>query len=230
MLWTLGCAISLGLYRALTLDQRSDDNFTVGLQYFGLLYSLPAGARIGAVLLFGWMYFRGDRSFPIQPGHWLLLNEGFSLLLSWLGRCAMLLLRDDQRLGIELFLIAQIPNCLVTTIAYGVALRFSRGESRLWKGVFWLLLLLHAVAALVAGVLALRLFADQGTGYGGLMFQLYDLQYSCCPMVLLVALPIAALADSQRHQRDFLHWTGIAAILATYLLNVGGRWIIFYWR
>src|SRR5262245_47816764 len=83
MLWTLGCAVALGFYREITLaQQRPDGRFQIVMQVFGLLYCIPAGARIGTVFLFAWMTWRGDRSFPTQPGHWLLLTEGVSALLS----------------------------------------------------------------------------------------------------------------------------------------------------
>jgi len=49
-------------------------------------------------------------------------------------------------------------------------------------------------------------------------------------LVLLVVLPIVALSDPKRRQADFLHWTGVVAIVATALLNSVFRWVVAYWR
>src|SRR5436190_17187642 len=133
MLWTLGSAISLGLYRAITLAQRPDDRLTVVSQVFALIYCLPAGARIGGVLLFAWKTLKGDRSFPTQPGHWLLVVEGISTLLLSLGWAATVLFAADQAQSFYLWPVSQVPNCVVTAVAYLAALRYISTESRLWR-------------------------------------------------------------------------------------------------
>lgn len=230
MLWTLGCAISLGLYRTVWLtEQRPDDRMATALQYFGLLYCFPAGARIGSVLLCGWMACRGDKSFPVQPGHWLLLNEGISNLLSWLGRSAVILLAGLESRSSVLLWAAMIPNCVVTAVLYGVALSSSSNESRLWRAAFSFLLLEHAVAALTVGLMAIYALADP-VQLRWSVWSLFNLQYSCCPMILLVLIPIVALTDPKRSQTDFLHWTGVITMVASSLLNGLFRWLVIYWR
>src|SRR5437762_4596 len=124
MLWTLGCALALGFYRSIELEQqRPDDRFSLILQYFGLPYCIPAGARVGAVFLFGWMTWRGDKSFPTQPGHWLLLIEGTSILLTWLGQAVAFLAVGDQARNISYSSAAEVPSCIVSAILYAVALQ-----------------------------------------------------------------------------------------------------------
>src|SRR5262245_22197408 len=157
MLWTLGCAIALGFYREITMAQQPPGNRSaMAFQVFGLLYCIPAGARIGSVLLFGWMICRGDKSFPTQPGHWLLLNEGISHLLSWLCRSAVILLAGVENRSPALIWASLIPNCVLTAIAYGVALSQSSSESRFWRVTFWLLLLEHAAAAFTVTAMSIH--------------------------------------------------------------------------
>jgi len=229
MLWTLGCAIALGFYRGRILaEQRPDDRFAAAQQVFALIYCLPAGARIGGVLLFAWMMCRGDKSFPTQPGHWLLLCEGISVLLQWLGRTAIILIAGFEERPIYLFWASQLPNCIATAVAYGIALSCSSNESRLWKATFTFLLLEHILAAVTSVGLAFYFATGPGAWRG--IWSLYDLQYRCCPLLLAVALPIVALADPKRRQTDFLHWTGIIAVTASSLFNVLFRWLITYFR
>ena len=37
----------------------------------------------------------------------------------------------------------------------------------------------------------------------------------------------AGLGDPRRRQTDFLHWTGVAAMVATALLSLVFRWVVF---
>jgi hypothetical protein len=231
MLWTLGCAVALGFYREFSLAQQRPENpSSMAFQVFGLLYCIPAGARIGSVLLFGWMCCRGDKSFPTQPGHWLLLNEGISHLLSWLGRCAVILVAGVESRSLALVWASLIPSCVFTSVAYGVALSKSSNESRLWKAAFLILLLEHAVAALTVSALSISSLAEPSRITWSSAWSLFNFQYNCFPLILLLLSPIVALADSRRRQTDFLHWTGVIAIVATALLNSAFRWVIVHWR
>jgi len=251
MLWTLGCAIALGLYRANYLADQSDTRLSGILQYYFLLNSIPAGARIGAVLLFGWMIYRGDKSFPTQPGHWLLLNEGVYVLLVWLAGAAIVVFTGDRRPN-ALWIAAHVPSSVATAVLYVVGLiaisredrvwngaRVHRsgtgwrlvdtsGGNRLWKVAFWLLLLEHAMGAVAFGSITIYFLAGNILG-APIPWRLMSLNTYCAPVLLLV-LPVATFTDPHRSRRDFLHWTGIMAAVATDLLNMGGRWVIIYWR
>jgi len=225
MLWTLGTAIALALYRAYTpLGEASADNRTQAIwQSLAFGYCLPAGARIGGLLLFGVHYLRRNQAFPSQPGHWLLVIEGLSAVLSWAGRAVAIFAQNGQQGGLDGWAAAQIVNCLVTTIAYGaVAIRDSRVESMPWNGVLWLLTVEHAAALLTVTAILL-----QGLGAGTSSFRsppaflaIYSVQATCCPALLVVLLPLAGIFDPVRRQRDFLHWTGIGCMVVSGLLNL----------
>src|SRR4051794_1801387 len=133
MLWTIGTAIALGFYRALAISLEGQSERIIAVsQVLALIYSLPAGARIGGFLLFALKRLRGERGFPSQPGQWLLIIEGLSALASLTGRSITSLFLQQQPLTIPSWAIGEIPNCLITTIAYGAALSYIRSESRLW--------------------------------------------------------------------------------------------------
>src|SRR6476620_8292961 len=117
MLWTLGTAISLAFYRALSSDgQFPSDRYKTASLVFGLVYSLPAGARIGGLFFLGLKRARGERDFPSQPGHWLLVVEGLSTILAFGGQAIVTLIFGSQRMDIAEWSISQIPNCLVTAV------------------------------------------------------------------------------------------------------------------
>ncbi len=251
MLWTLGCAIALGLQRANSLTNQADNRLSIFLQYYFLLYSIHAGARIGAVLLFGWVTWRGDRSFPSQPGHWLLLNEGVGVLLLWLESAAIRLFAGDREAS-AYWIAAQVPSAIVTAALYAIALREisredlpSKGPSvlrsgkgwrlidvsrtnRIWKVAFWLLLLDHAVAAFTFGILT-TYFLAVDVFSGPIPWYLTNFN-ACCPPIFLLLLPVACVTDPHRSRRDFLHWSGVSAAVATDLLTLSFRWVITHWR
>src|SRR5947199_309757 len=87
MLWTIGTAIALGFYRALAINREGQSERIIAVsQILALIYSVPAGARIGGFLLFALKRLQGQRGFPSQPGQWLLVVEGLSALASSIGR------------------------------------------------------------------------------------------------------------------------------------------------
>src|SRR5438132_3400288 len=95
MLWTLGSAIALAFYRAMAIDKQANERLVAVSRIYALLYSLLAGPKVGGLLLFTWRKVRGIAGFPTQPGHWLLVLEGASAMLAWLGRTAVVMLFDE---------------------------------------------------------------------------------------------------------------------------------------
>src|SRR5439155_22065762 len=140
-----------------------------------------------------------------QPGHWLLLIEGTSILLTWLGQAVAFLAVGDQARNISYSSAAEVPSCIVSAILYAVALQKLSGESRLWKATLWLLLLEYIFAAFVLGATALSILSASD------FLSLWKVEYTCSPAILLGGLPIVAFGDPRRRQTDFLHWTGVAA-------------------
>lgn len=224
MLWTLGTAISLAFYRALSSDgQFPSDRFKAASLMFGLVYSLPAGARIGGLIWFAARRMHNKHDVPSQPGHWLLIVEGLSTILAFGGQAIGALIFGSQRMDIAEWSMSQIPNCFVTAIAYGVAVSYSEHETRLWNSTLWLLLIQHAIAILTYSIVVIQallgienLVNSPALGY----VLLFGWQASCCSLLFGILVPIAAVQDPLRGDRDFLHWTGVACVIATALIQI----------
>src|SRR5688572_27918705 len=85
LLWTLGSSIILACYRAwITQNQLPADSFAI-MPLLHLVYSLALGAQVGSVFLWALRALTRQSGFPTEPGHWLLLIEGFSALAMWAG-------------------------------------------------------------------------------------------------------------------------------------------------
>lgn len=225
MLWTLGTAIALGFYRALALGgEEHNERITALSQVFGLIYSLPTGARIGGLLLFVLKHVRGERGFPSQPGQWLLVIEGLSAVVSWTGRAIALLFTQNPSEVLVTLSAALIPNCLVATVAYGVALFYVRSESRLWKVAIWALILQHAASLFTIGVVVIS-GALSFPSFPGEFFWLYSTQAMCFLAALTIFIPLAAVQDPLRRERDFLHWTGVVTFLCSAALALAAPFL-----
>jgi len=224
MLWTLGSAIILAFYRALILN-RAASEYSTYWRVTSLAYSLMAGAQVGSVPLYFWRRWNRAGGFPTAPGHFLLLVEGMSTMLVWSGH-GVARFFEPALLQDKVFILAasQLPNCMVTAIAYFVVPSRQRQASQLWQASMLLLGLEHAVAA----AYCLVLMTPVSHSYGAMVLfdPLYSFQATCFPVSTSLLLVCASIADPERGHLDFLHWTGVAAICATTVLHLSSGYLI----
>jgi hypothetical protein len=216
MLWTLGSAIILGCFRALT-DPAAElpEEVNRVLPFYQLGMSLALGAQVGGVLLFGWRRIAGRGGFPQQPGHWLLLVEGLSAIFVVAAYGLYQLLNWQDETSLYVYFALQIPNLLVCTIGYGLALGHTPADPP-WRFAFGLCALLYGGLCLVH-LLAIGLW--QFTADVRLSFGAWD--------VLGIVVLVVNFADRRTYShRDFLHWVGIAALIANVALMAGYRFAV----
>ena len=220
MLWTLGSAIILASFRAFA-NQPQQDQGRLGmiLSVFYLAYCLPLGAQVGSVAIWAMQRWRGTRIFPTQPGHWLLLIEGVSGLLSWLGYAIVfgttnLLSLETYGQG-SLWLLAQIPPLTIALVLYVGSWRRFREEGGMWGVTGLMLVLQHVVILTPAVVLVLAEWFLGPRSSDFYPYGPFEFQSRCCGPVSGIAVLIAGIADlsTRAAERDYLHWAGIASLV-----------------
>jgi hypothetical protein len=223
LLWTLGSAIILAMYRVLATDEEQTNGQTLVPSVYAIAFSVLMGAQLGSVFLFASRLIRGAGGFPTQPGHWLLLIEGVSVLLAGSGQIAV-------RLGsrtLDLWAFSQIPNCVVTAVLYAVAIRVQSGAGTAWKAALILLSVQHAAAALVFGAFLMSALSRPSYpwGWGS---EMYRLQTGCFPPIIALVLVMSAMTDMQARQRDLLHWAGVASLVGTSFMQASFPFLAKY--
>ena len=195
---------------------------------FGIIQRLYAfalapfsGAAVASLLLFAWDRFTGEKSFPTQPGHWLLLVQGVGFVASI---AVMLLIRipnDTKEYRevtwfISLRQIFQLTPIMLVALCSLVFIRQKR-----WR---WMFSLMTAGYVLAAGFYAGRLFFGHAELYQVGTSFLWILQ-----TMSIFALIVAVIGDRHdRLPRDFLHTTGIIVRLAVVLLGWALPWFIYF--
>ena len=221
MLWTLGSAIILGCFRALTDPAAEVPEEVSGiLPFYQLGTSLVLGAQVGGVLLFAWRRVTRRGGFPVQPGHWLLLVEGISAIFVVAAYGLVELINQQDDTALVVYFALQIPNLLACTVGYGLALASTPAGSP-WRFALGLCALLYGGLCLVH---VLSLFLWQFTTDASLAFGFWEMPQNCFGPALAVVILVVNFADRRTYgERDFLHWTGIAALIANVALIAGYR-------
>ena len=226
LLWTLGSAVILAFFRALSSRQDGlpDDKAWV-LPIYHLGYSLTLGAQVGSVPLFVMRRVSGQGGFPAQPGHWLLLIEGVSALLMFAGYGLFVLgggQFDPSRT--YLFFALQIPNLTACTVGYGLACAATTKSSP-WRIALGICALVHGLQCLLFAVSAMASYSarQQGPWLG-----IWEIPQSCLGLTLGTSILTASLADWRSNaQRDILAWAGIGAFVANLVLPFAYQLIVF---
>jgi len=226
MLWTLGSAVILACFRALSSRQEDlPDETAWVLPLYHLGYSLTLGAQVGSVPLFAMRRVSGQGGFPAQPGHWLLLVEGVSALLMFAGYGLFVLgggQLDPSR--IYLYFALQIPNLTACTVGYGLACAATAKGSP-WRLALGVCGLVHGVQCLLFAVSAVTAYSDQN---GLPWYGIWELPQSCLGITLGIAILTASMADWRSNaQRDIFAWAGIATFIGNILLQFAFRLIVF---
>jgi len=219
MLWTLGSALILGGFRLFRQQPQPDTGrIDTILSVFYLAYSLPLGAQVGSVFLWVARRWRRQGGFPVQPGHWLLLVGGFAHLLSWtgyaIGHFAVRFFIFDESAW---WLPIEIPALLVALVGYALTWANVRREQGIWRLAVTCLVVEYALILLMLAFAVIRPIQFQGT---------------CCAPVCAVLLLLAGISDlaNRSSERDYLHWTGIAATVTVCILQASlplvMRWLM----
>lgn len=214
LLWTLGTAIALALSsywgKRAEIPQKLVQFFNVQQ----VLFSMPLGAMLGGLGIFVYRRLKGGPAFPTQPGHWLLLVYGVVYLCSWVAMDVLEASRAWlEAHGFEFYLCyAWISGGVDGLAALGQMLACWRVPERgRWGWYFGL-----AAGFDVCTMLVLWL-ADWSSPY-----QAVHIGGS----VILLLVLIAALTTDlwRRTGRDWLHWTGVGAVLSLGVLT-----LVFHW-
>jgi hypothetical protein len=73
LIWTTVCAVVTGLRLAWIRAYVTPDYITTQFLVAQVIISVIHGAAFSGFLLLVWRWYQGSRTFPTQPGHWLLL-------------------------------------------------------------------------------------------------------------------------------------------------------------
>ena len=88
MLWTLGSAMILAMYRALADLADMPEQARAQWYVMRIGYSIAYGAALAGVILFAYRRLTKGAPFPVMPGHWLLLTWGVVCIVSSGGHVA----------------------------------------------------------------------------------------------------------------------------------------------
>jgi len=232
MLWTLGSAIMLAGFRFFRqVPQQDPGPLDTVNSLYQLSISLPLGAQLGSVLLWGWNLVARKRGFPFQPGQWVLLVEGLANFLGLIGYAVCILAMNRLALVKDrdlTYLVVQLPVLIVSVVGYSWAWWSLRRESGIWKVAIACLVGQQALF-LLAAFGALRLYLSESTVFGpaGMMGPM-RLQTYCCAPASALLVGLAGISDllHRRGQRDYLHWTGVLSLVVATLLQFLLPWIV----
>jgi hypothetical protein len=213
MLWTLGTAIALALFRPFLETQAPSGSETaaryIAFQKFAALSLIPFGGASIAALIFAVVHrVRGGRLFPVQPGHWLLIVFGISYLLLALNRLLLMLRTDAGSSELAVYFWGNVGASIVMICVYALPIASVRDAPR-WTILFVVELLRRVgqlpstiyYALMVLGVRNVRPME----GFMPLANGLSWFMYVVSTVVLIVTLIREIKA---RPNRDYLHWTG----------------------
>lgn len=168
--------------------------------------SMLNAANIGGLLIF---LFRRRPSFVLKdPGHWLLVMQGATLIVSVVLNVGYVLIyRVDPELGPGL--VVSIIDCSVGVLLYLVPAIEYRGE-RWWKWYFWL----ETFVSLAYGVMLIGVITSNWT------FTAVRLDALIVAFIMAMLLPLIVVAFldlALRRRRDWLHWLGVFTLAGTLL-------------
>ena len=231
LLWMLGTAIVLA-------SNQQIDQLRVNGSRLGMLRSIHAlgnglalGVAVAGALLWVVHLARGRGGFPTQPGHWLLLVRGIATLVSLTGGAIRGYWGQEiveafdgssaARIPVLLIIVLQFfPSSLAGALGYWAALRSLAVERGVWRVAMGGLFFYTAFNAVTAGLgLLIWLMEGQMEPLPGFTFLAVGWMGLLLPAISLLVLA-AAFLDPRIRERDFLHWAGVASLLATTALQV----------
>ena len=232
MLWVLGAAVVLGMYRAIGNQSEATRTLQAVLVGNQLVFSLLAGINIAAVIVFARRLIVRDAPLFVQPGHWLLAIAGYSNVAAWtvVGLGAAV-----EWLRTEHSVVAETPpyhwlgyslGSFLSFASYQVAAVVIREPLR-WRLYFLISGLFSA--ALAATFAFMYLFSLEEAGGDRLYAaaRWYSCLYPLDQVVAIVFLGFNVLADRvNRRPRDWLHGVGVATTLLQSIASLVSQWLL----
>ena len=208
MLWTLGSAMILAIYRALAEFGSMPVEARAMWYVMQTGYSVVYGAALASVILFGYRRVTKGAPFPVLPGHWLLLIQGVVFTIGFAGHMAMWVAQQwvDNFIPAMYGLAQWLANGVAVLLLVAAILRLD--DFSYWRRYFWASLVLHAIRA-TAGMM--------GTTWRTWLvaFSLQRWLYGLGAIVLAIWLLVVVVRDWRRGaRRDWLHWTGVVVTLS----------------
>lgn len=208
--WTLGSAIILAVERALNEDSAME---AFGARTYVLtlraIYAFVTGAALGGVLLFVYRRVRGGPSFPVAPGHWLLLTVGITTIVQITSYPFLIALTSIH--GQLLLTVWLILQAVISLISAGLLLtatvRCTAGTR--WQVALALLSVTDLLQFVTCGV---GLLLGETTAYTPVWpFEVIQWLVLFGGVVVLVT---ATIDLSQRIAFDWLHHAGVVVWLS----------------
>jgi hypothetical protein len=203
LLWTGCCALFLGLARLLMKGPAG----SAGAVFLVCLAAGQGAAWAGLIITLV-RSLRG-RSWPVEPGQWLLAVIGVMVAVELLAEFAVAnVLRNRQ--GVV----------FATTACAFIVPLFSRRLAASWKLLFGAFALLYAFPLLVAimgGQVDLPDFLNRTAA------RLTPRRLATATALAAVVL---ALFERKRAPRGWLHWTGIGTAVWLALLPLAATWLL----
>ena len=241
MLWTLGTAIALSLSRTQLsfLDRPSGipgDFSSGGLSTFLRISAIAVAPFHGiavAVLLVtvGRLYRKGILPLT-EPGHWILLITGATILLNALVHVVHSVIFASLGLNVGDMvetLCWQVPQGVIFLLAsalYLLAWRSTPQPPR-WRFYFLTNVAMMVIAAVLPLVFTILQFAQSDiTGFwlSAMVLGLISMPFA---IAWLVAFPLAVCRDMWlKSRRDALHWTGIALVVVEVVASVADNFAL----
>ena len=208
LLWTACSAVMLTANLALNriIEERLETS--LGLEkFFVSVRAITDGPSLAALLIWLDRKRRGIR-FPVQPGEWLLVLGGISVvvvLLTLAAWCQLPLEQTNPIFAIPCGLMA--GGCLIVALWPPLP--------KWWR--FAILAMSGMWGVELAQILLLNFLQDLPVSAYELIGNLYFAALIIPVVVLIVCIAI----DRKRHiQRGWMHWTGVAICIATLLLSI----------
>jgi hypothetical protein len=228
MAWT---ATSAAMMAVLRLPNEAAEQFSAFETAYRITFAMYAGAVTGGVLMWIARRWRGV-PFPTQPGEWLLVEQGATVLLTlatiFVGE------HSEGAHGPAAFLLISTYVCSLVGIALVPALRYrppklelppagprdARGialipprpdGSDAWQVFFWVLV----------GLYALPLISSLSVVFGRDVIGLSILLLLGLLLTLTVLFLVAVVTDLRRHTpRGWVHWTGVWSLMLFAVFHV----------
>jgi hypothetical protein len=224
MLWMAGSGVLLMLYRGVFEfpDSSLSPTWVRPYQFvIATISSFVGGISIASLILAAYRPVTRGVSFPCQPGHWLMVAQGFVTVIHFLGLVLIKAISDTSELSVTFNFLSSIAAhgiCSVLFILICIRLR----DALHWKLFF--VVAAGAQALLTMAFLGMWSTRFLNARFTSLEFQLSSSVLTLVPILLLILTVIIAAIDIRyRRQRDWLHWVGVAVQAASLLISVGAH-------
>lgn len=168
-----------------------------------------SGTTIAAAIALAERWATDHQSFASQPGHWIVVLGSIRLVVVWPMESLRSSGNSNSEFSQWLVALAALLPFIVSILA------FRKNKEWRWKSVF--------LVSAAEWATVFVLFGLRPLGYVPLGV-VFERGYSIVPLLLTLAVVLAMSIDiAQSVRRDWLHWMGVATVLANVV-------VVFLWR